>query len=297
MMRWLKMGRENSDPGPDAMDGEARFREALAVAHDQLEEYVRRIEALEARCAEKEAQIGELALVNRRLEQEMADRSRLGQAMSGLLDQVGVVADSVGQIVGTSASTDALIGEGRKMLRDALSSMEHVQVSIEDSLALVEGFGKRSREIEEVIKEIGDIAYFTRMLSLNAAIEAARAGDQGKGFGFLADEVQNLAKSISRSTSDITELLALIGRESSATAESVVRSSRQVADAAQRVARLDDALARIREELHGMDADLQDSHLMSLRVTEEREQALAALSALAEQAASEVASDSWPEPS
>ena len=202
--------------------------------------------------------------------------------VEGALNDVGIISDSVGQIVGTSESTDHLIDESRQRLREALESMEYVRLSIEDSLDLVEAFAKRSRQIENVLKDISDIAYFTRILSLNATIEAARAGEQGKGFRFLADEVQKLAQTITQSTSDITALLKLVQQESKQTVESVLRSANQVGEAADTVSLLDEALRRIMEELHSMDADLQDAHLMSLRVAETREGTIAALSTLEE---------------
>ncbi len=269
-----------SYPAPAEHDLEGdldRARQQLAGQDRALAELRRREQALADRVAFLEAERQRLleAANGRR-----SDLARVRQELGPLLDHVGIVADSVGQLVGTSEAADALLVEGRAMLKEALAAMAAVRASIQDSLQLVESFGQRSRQIEEVLKDIADIAYFTRMLSLNAAIEAARAGQQGKSFGFLADEVQNLAQTISQSTSDIRELLESVAKESGATALSVQRSADEVAQASQGVARLDGALGRIMEELHSMDADLQDSHLMSLRIASQREQAIVQLSAL-----------------
>ncbi len=254
-----------------------RARQQLAGQDLELAELRRREESLAERVAFLEAERQRLSDAATGKRSELA---RVRQELGPLLDHVGIVADSVGQLVGTSEAADALLVEGRAMLKEALAAMAAVRASIQDSLQLVESFEQRSRQIEEVLKDIADIAYFTRMLSLNAAIEAARAGQHGKGFGFLADEVQNLAQTISQSTSDIRDLLESVAKESGATALSVQRSADEVAQASQGVAKLDGALGRIMAELHSMDADLQDSHLMSLRIASQREQAIVQLSAL-----------------
>lgn len=271
---------------PDLEAKAAGLQRDLATAHDRIAEQTRVIAELKEAGAEQAARIDRLASGYRRVREAAQDNlgllSRVRGDVEGALNDVGIISDSVGQIVGTSESTDNLIDESRQRLREALESMEYVRLSIEDSLDLVEAFAKRSRQIEDVLKDISDIAYFTRILSLNATIEAARAGEQGKGFRFLADEVQKLAQTITQSTSDITALLKLVQQESKQTVESVLRSANQVGEAADTVSLLDDALRRIMDELHSMDADLQDAHLMSLRVAETREGAIAALSTLEE---------------
>ncbi len=258
----------------------------LHTAHDRIAEQNRVIAELKQTLADQAARVDRLSAGYRRVREAAHDNlsllARMRGEVEGALNDVGIISDSVGQIVGTSESTDHLIDESRQRLREALESMEYVRLSIEDSLDLVEAFAKRSRQIENVLKDISDIAYFTRILSLNATIEAARAGEQGKGFRFLADEVQKLAQTITQSTSDITALLKLVQQESKQTVESVLRSANQVGEAADTVSLLDEALRRIMEELHSMDADLQDAHLMSLRVAETREGTIAALSTLEE---------------
>lgn len=271
---------------PDLEAKAAGLQRDLAAAQDRIAEQARVIAELKQAGIEQAARIDRLAAGYRRVREATRDNlallSRVRSDVEGALNDVGIISDSVGQIVGTSESTDHLIDESRQRLREALESMEYVRLSIEDSLDLVEAFAKRSRQIEDVLKDISDIAYFTRILSLNATIEAARAGEQGKGFRFLADEVQKLAQTITQSTSDITALLKLVQQESKQTVESVLRSANQVGEAADTVSLLDDALRRIMEELHSMDADLQDAHLMSLRVAETREGAIAALATLEE---------------
>ncbi|MBM3267083.1 MAG: hypothetical protein FJZ01_05480 [Candidatus Sericytochromatia bacterium] len=269
---------------PDLEARAAGLQRDLQTAQDRLAEQNRVIGDLKAVISEQMARIDRLAHGYRRVrEAAEANLGLLGRVrgeVESSLNDVGIISDSVGQIVGTSEATDALIDESRQRLREALESMEYVRLSIEDSLDLVEAFAKRSRQIEDVLKDIADIAYFTRILSLNAKIEAARAGEQGKGFRFLADEVQKLAQTITQSTSDITALLKLVQQESKQTVESVLRSANQVGEAADTVSLLDDALGRIMAELHSMDADLQDAHLLSLRVSQTREEAMTALDAI-----------------
>ena len=282
----LLEGDEDQERDPDLEALAAGLQRDLSTAQDRMSEQNRVITELKQSEILNAARIDRLAAGYRRVREAAIGNlgllTQLRKDVEGSLNDVGVISDSVGQIVGTSQATDALIDEGRQKLRMALESMEYVRLSIEDSLDLVEAFAKRSRQIEDVLKDISDIAYFTRILSLNATIEAARAGEQGKGFRFLADEVQKLAQTITQSTGDITGLLKLVQHESKQTVESVLRSANQVGEAADTVSLLDEALHDIMNELHGMDADLNDAHLMSIRVAETRERAMDALGGLEE---------------
>jgi hypothetical protein len=103
--------------------------------------------------------------------------------------------------------------EGQEIVNRSVSEMQKVAQIVRDSAAIVDSLGGKSEKIGEIIEVINEIADQTNLLALNAAIEAARAGEQGRGFAVVADEVRNLAVKTMNSTKQINAMVAEIQRE------------------------------------------------------------------------------------
>ena len=106
--------------------------------------------------------------------------------------------------------SNQLANEGRAALLQVKESMQRIERSSQDTLDVVESLGKESEQISNIINVIKGIADQTNLLALNAAIEAARAGEQGRGFAVVADEVRNLAARTASSTVEITAMINAI---------------------------------------------------------------------------------------
>ena len=99
--------------------------------------------------------------------------------------------------------------------------MERISNVVEASSNSILALGNSSKEIGEIVQVIDDIADQTNLLALNAAIEAARAGEQGKGFAVVADEVRKLAEKTTSATKKIAEMIKQIQKDTNTAVESM----------------------------------------------------------------------------
>ncbi|MHC1697989.1 MAG: methyl-accepting chemotaxis protein [Geobacteraceae bacterium] len=132
-----------------------------------------------------------------------------------------VVAADQSQRATTFAST------GTEVVERTIAVMERIAAKVQESAATIESLGVRSDQIGEIVGTIEDIADQTNLLALNAAIEAARAGEQGRGFAVVADEVRALAERTTKATREISSMINAIQAE---TREAVVTMKKGVAE-------------------------------------------------------------------
>ncbi len=118
--------------------------------------------------------------------------------------------------------------EGGKSVKETIDGMERIANVVEVSSHSIQALGSSSKEIGEIVQVIDDIADQTNLLALNAAIEAARAGEQGKGFAVVADEVRKLAEKTTSATKKIAEMIKQIQKDTNAAVESMLAGTTEV---------------------------------------------------------------------
>ncbi len=127
-----------------------------------------------------------------------------------------------------AAESQKIAGKGQEIVEATIERMRGITAMVNETTQLVEKLGASSLEIGEIIQVINEIADQTNLLALNAAIEAARAGEQGKGFAVVADEVRKLAERTTKATDQIAEMIRAIQTETQNVVEFMKRGEKAV---------------------------------------------------------------------
>jgi methyl-accepting chemotaxis protein len=146
-----------------------------------------------------------------------------------------------------SANKAAL--EGAQVVKRSIAAMETIADRVKSAARTVDSLGGRSEQIGEIIGTIEDIADQTNLLALNAAIEAARAGEQGRGFAVVADEVRALAERTTKATREIGEMIKTIQNETRAAVSAMDDGVSEVEKGTGEVAKSGQALEAILEQI------------------------------------------------
>lgn len=183
---------------------------------------------------------------------------------SGLL-QIEEIADKSRSVAGDAeeltkqaknASEQAT--EGEQSLQHATRQMAVIQQTMEELAKLVDSLGKSTNEIGQISGVITGIAEQTNLLALNAAIEAARAGEHGRGFAVVADEVRKLAEQSSQSSQQIVTLIGSIQQEAETVVQAMASGSKEVTDGIQIVNEAGESFQQIEQNVRNVADKIQE---------------------------------------
>jgi len=160
----------------------------------------------------------------------------LVERIERMTTSVNAAAEHASRTAENAQNAHDLSQEGTHTAAEASSEIERIARSVEGSAQVIAALGERSQAIGGIVSVIREIAEQTNLLALNAAIEAARAGEQGRGFAVVADEVRSLAERTATSTSEIGPMIAAIQQETQ-TAIASIRQGSEQADSGATLAR------------------------------------------------------------
>ena len=145
----------------------------------------------------------------------------------------------------TAKTAKAAAEQGDQVVDETVAGMKRIAEVVRKSAATVQALGKSSDQIGEIIGVIDDIADQTNLLALNAAIEAARAGEQGRGFAVVADEVRKLAERTTKATKEIASMIKTIQTDTAGAVTSMGEGTRQVDEGIKLADKAGDSLKEI----------------------------------------------------
>lgn len=240
-------------------------------------------------------------------QQQNAQIAQTAAAMEEMSSSFIEVAKNTATAAESSKDASDLALKGGAVVDKNINGMKKISQSVHNSAKTIEELGNRSEQIGEIVETINDIASQTNLLALNAAIEAARAGEQGRGFAVVADEVRKLAERTSSATSEIGNMIAGIQNDTRNAVESmkagtveveegmnlanqageslkkIVQQVQQVTDMIQQIATAADEQASAGEEINATIESVANSIQYSTDAAQKSSDATQELAVLAQQ--------------
>lgn|SRR5574340_809350 len=171
--------------------------------------------------------------------------SQTAAAVEEMNATVGQVAQNSGKAASLAQDTVKTAQDGGTVVSSTISGMQQLSDAVTNSATIISELGKSSDQIGEIVRTIEDIADQTNLLALNAAIEAARAGEQGRGFAVVADEVRKLAERTTKATKEIGDMIRQIQHDTRGAVDSMQQGTQKVTAGVDLVNKTGEALSQI----------------------------------------------------
>ncbi|UZE18470.1 methyl-accepting chemotaxis protein [Pseudomonas sp. B21-054] len=195
----------------DGSDEAGRLLRAMSTMQEKLRDTLQRISGSATQLASAAEELNSVTDESARgLTQQNNEIEQAATAVNEMTSAVEEVARNAVSTSEASKNATTSAGDGRDLVQETVSAIERMSADVQGTAALIGNLANESRDIGKVLDVIRGLADQTNLLALNAAIEAARAGEAGRGFAVVADEVRALAHRTQQSTSEIERMIGSI---------------------------------------------------------------------------------------
>lgn len=218
------------------------FNDTVVKIHDLIERVGHTVIEVERQADRVEVVSGES---NQAVAGQRSQIEQVATAMNEMSATAQEVARSAAAAVGSAQSVNDETVSGRELVDSQVGSIQRLASGIDQSVTVINQLAADSASISRVLEVIKGIAEQTNLLALNAAIEAARAGEQGRGFAVVADEVRTLAKRTQQSTEEIEQMISKLQGGVAATVKAMSGSHKMADDTVSQSTKVQQALENI----------------------------------------------------
>jgi len=234
---------------------------------DKIKDTVIKVEEVGNNVNSSSLQLSEITNVNKqKLESQHMETTQVSTAVNQMSATVQDIASSAEKAASAASHADAEAQEGMIAMQSTTESIELLASNVDSAVTVISQLEAESQRIGSVIEVIQSIAAQTNLLALNAAIEAARAGEQGRGFAVVADEVRTLASRTQQATEEINEMIEKLQSQSENAVKVMAESSENTKSTIEKVGNAAQSLKTIVSSVN----DISDMNIQIASAAEQQ---------------------------